>query len=80
MRLHFLIFVALRGTPFAALPYASKVTGLLEDLEMGTPRSAASVSGSSLLESIAQLDARPGSLRADDRTTATGPAGQGSPN
>lgn len=37
MRLHFLIFAALRGTPFAALPYASKVTGLLEDLEMGTP-------------------------------------------
>lgn len=37
MRLHFLIFAALRGTPFAALPYASKVTGLLEDLKMPTP-------------------------------------------
>ena len=37
MRLHFLIFAALRSTPFAALPYASKVTGLLEDLEMDTP-------------------------------------------
>ena len=37
MRLHFLIFAALRGTPFAALPYASKVSGLLEDLEMDTP-------------------------------------------
>jgi polysaccharide pyruvyl transferase CsaB len=37
MRLHFLIFAAIRGTPFAALPYASKVTGLLDDLEMGTP-------------------------------------------
>jgi polysaccharide pyruvyl transferase CsaB len=37
MRLHFLIFAALRGTPFAALPYASKVTGLLQDLQMGTP-------------------------------------------
>ena len=35
MRLHFLIFAALRGTPFAALPYASKVTGLLEDLGNG---------------------------------------------
>ena len=33
----FLIFAALRGTPFAALPYASKVTGLLEDLEIDTP-------------------------------------------
>jgi polysaccharide pyruvyl transferase CsaB len=37
MRLHFLIFAALRGTPFAALPYASKVMGLLEDLDMETP-------------------------------------------
>jgi polysaccharide pyruvyl transferase CsaB len=37
MRLHFLIFAALRGTPFAALPYASKVSGLLEDLEMDAP-------------------------------------------
>lgn len=37
MRLHFLIFAALRGTSFAALPYASKVTGLLEDLGMDAP-------------------------------------------
>lgn len=37
MRLHFLIFAALRGTPFAALPYASKVAGLLEDLDMPMP-------------------------------------------
>jgi polysaccharide pyruvyl transferase CsaB len=37
MRLHFLIFAALRGTPFSALPYASKVSGLLEDLDMDVP-------------------------------------------
>lgn len=37
MRLHFLIFAALRGTPFAALPYASKVSGLLEDLGIDVP-------------------------------------------
>jgi polysaccharide pyruvyl transferase CsaB len=37
MRLHFLIFAALRGTPFTALPYASKVMGLLEDLEIEMP-------------------------------------------
>lgn len=37
MRLHFLIFAALQGTPFVALPYASKVTGFLEDLEMDAP-------------------------------------------
>jgi polysaccharide pyruvyl transferase CsaB len=37
MRLHFLIFAALRGTPFTALPYASKVMGLLDDLGIETP-------------------------------------------
>ena len=37
MRLHFLIFAALRSTPFAALPYASKVSGLLEDLDIESP-------------------------------------------
>ncbi len=37
MRLHFLIFAALRGTPFTALPYATKVTGLLEHLQIETP-------------------------------------------
>lgn len=33
----FFHFAALRGIPFAALPYVSKVTGLLEDLDMPTP-------------------------------------------
>ena len=37
MRLHFLIFAALRQVPFVALPYAAKVTGLLEAFEMATP-------------------------------------------
>src|ERR1044071_2777449 len=37
MRLHFLIFAALRGVPFVALPYAGKVTGFLEDLNMPAP-------------------------------------------
>jgi polysaccharide pyruvyl transferase CsaB len=37
MRLHFLIFAAHQGTPFTALPYASKVVGLLEDLGLETP-------------------------------------------
>jgi len=37
MRLHFLIFAALQGVPFVALPYASKVTGFLEDLAITAP-------------------------------------------
>jgi polysaccharide pyruvyl transferase CsaB len=37
MRLHFLIFSALQGVPFVALPYASKVTGFIHDLEMPMP-------------------------------------------
>ena len=34
MRLHFLLFAALRRVPFVALPYAGKVLGFLEQLEM----------------------------------------------
>ncbi len=37
MRLHFLIFAALQGVPFVALPYAAKVSGILEDLQIATP-------------------------------------------
>ena len=37
MRLHFLIFAALQGIPFVALPYASTVSGYLEDLQLATP-------------------------------------------
>ncbi len=38
MRLHFLIFAALAGVPFVALPYASKVNGFLEDMQMPMPQ------------------------------------------
>lgn len=34
MRLHFLIFTCIQRVPFFPLPYPSKVSGLLEDLEM----------------------------------------------
>jgi polysaccharide pyruvyl transferase CsaB len=37
MRLHFLIFAALQGVPFVALPYAGKVSGFLEDVKVPTP-------------------------------------------
>jgi polysaccharide pyruvyl transferase WcaK-like protein len=52
MRLHFLIFAALSGTPFAALPYASKVTGLLEDLGLDIPP----LGGISIGQLIARID------------------------
>ncbi|MDC3962362.1 polysaccharide pyruvyl transferase family protein [Polyangium jinanense] len=52
MRLHFLIFSALREIPFVALPYASKVKGFIEDLEMETPP-LGSISAGQL---IARLD------------------------
>jgi len=64
MRLHFLIFAALRGTPFAALPYASKVSGLLEDLEMDTPPLGSIGIG----QLIARID-RSWDARADIRAT-----------
>jgi polysaccharide pyruvyl transferase CsaB len=37
MRLHFVIFAALRGVPVHALPYASKVTSFLEQVGLPTP-------------------------------------------
>jgi polysaccharide pyruvyl transferase CsaB len=37
MRLHFLIFAALQSVPFVALPYAAKVQGFLEDLDIPMP-------------------------------------------
>ncbi len=37
MRLHFLIFAALQGIPFVALPYAKKVLGFIQDLNIEAP-------------------------------------------
>lgn len=37
MRLHFLLFAAVQGIPFVALPYSPKVVGFLEDMQMEMP-------------------------------------------
>jgi polysaccharide pyruvyl transferase WcaK-like protein len=37
MRLHFLIFAGIQRVPFIPLPYATKVSGFLADLEMPMP-------------------------------------------
>ncbi len=37
MRLHFLIFAAIQRVPFVALPYAGKVSGFLDDLQISSP-------------------------------------------
>ncbi len=41
MRLHFLIFAGIQKVPFVALPYATKVSGFLSDLEIPMPPMAA---------------------------------------
>jgi polysaccharide pyruvyl transferase CsaB len=51
MRLHFLIFSAIQQVPFVALPYASKVVGFIEDLQMPMPP-LSQVSAGSLMAHI----------------------------
>ncbi len=51
MRLHFLIFAALQGVAFVPLPYASKVSGLLQELDMDMPPMA-NVNSGRLLAAI----------------------------
>ena len=41
MRLHFLIFAGIQNVPFVALPYATKVSGFLADLDTPMPPIAA---------------------------------------
>jgi polysaccharide pyruvyl transferase CsaB len=51
MRLHFLIFSALARVPFVALPYASKVSGFLQELQLQAPPGA-EVSAGQLIAAI----------------------------
>lgn len=76
MRLHFLIFSALAGLPFVALPYATKVLGFLEELGLPAPP-LGHVSAGELIASIDrawderdELRSRTGSALAALRTRA----------
>ena len=55
MRLHFLIFAALAGVPLMPLPYASKVSALLDRLGLSAPPSMKREHGGDLLARIDQL-------------------------
>jgi polysaccharide pyruvyl transferase WcaK-like protein len=79
MRLHFLIFSALAGLPFAALPYAAKVTGFLKELQVPTP-SLEHVSTGELIAHIDRAWDERETLRARIQTGLLDPQGRAHAN
>ena len=55
MRLHFLLFAVTAGVPVAALPYASKVSGFLESLDLRSPDPERSAHAGALLSHLDRL-------------------------
>ena len=66
MRLHFLIFSALAGVPFMALPYATKVSGFLQELRLHAPL-LGQISAGQLIANIDRAWSQRDTLRAHIR-------------
>lgn len=68
MRLHFLIFAALKGIPFVALPYSPKVIGFLDEMHIEMPP-ISSVNEGSLIAYIDKFWDQKKQLQAQIRKT-----------
>ena len=52
MRLHFLIFSALAGVPFVALPYAAKVKGFVDEMQLPSTPTLDHISAGGLIAHV----------------------------
>lgn len=63
MRLHFLIFAALAGVPFVALPYAAKVRGFVDEMQLPSTPALDDISAGGLIAHVDRAWDQRGELR-----------------